>query len=303
MATPVASAQQLDLSWTDNSGGQAGFVIQRATSSTGTYATIAQVAIGVASYTDASVSLGTTYCYRVAAVNVAGMSEFSNTACASPTFAATAPLNSCEFTASTSTSDPGSGGVGAAAQVLSPANGSTLPAMEVTFRWSQGCQVTQYWLTIGTSPAGWDLYHQSQGAALSATVGGLPTDGRPVFVRLWSLIGGAWQFTDYAYRASGAPACSPASPAAMESPENGSILAAAAVTFTWSTGCQATQYWVSIGTLPGGWDIYHESQGANLAITVSGLSTDGRVVYVRLWSFIGSGVEFLDYTFSAPVFP
>jgi len=303
VAPPIVPAQQLDLSWTDNSGGQAGFVIQRATSSTGAYATIAQVATGVASYTDASVSPGTTYCYRVAAVNSAGMSEFSNTACASPTVGATAPLSSCELTAPTSTPGTTIGEVGAAAQVLSPANGSTFPAPEVTFSWSPGCQVTQYWLTIGTSPAGWDLYHQSQGTASSATVGGLPTDGRPVFVRLWSLIGGAWQFTDYAYRAFGAPACSPASPAAMESPLNGSILAGAAVTFAWSPGCQVTQYWVSIGILPGGWDLYHESQGANLTLTVSGLPTDGRVVYVRLWSFIGSGVEFLDYAFSAPVSP
>jgi hypothetical protein len=68
----------------DNSGGQAGFVVQRAPDSTGTYSQIAQVPLGVVSYTDTAVSPGTTYCYRVAAVNGAGMSAFSEPACGNP---------------------------------------------------------------------------------------------------------------------------------------------------------------------------------------------------------------------------
>jgi hypothetical protein len=77
-------AAQLNLTWVDNSGGQAGFVIQRATGTTGTYTQIAQIPLGVVSYADTTVSLGTTYCYLVAAVNGNGMSGFSNLACASP---------------------------------------------------------------------------------------------------------------------------------------------------------------------------------------------------------------------------
>ena len=80
----MVSAQQLNLSWVDNSGGQAGFVIQRALGSTDTYTEIAQVAPGVVSYTDTAVSAGVTYCYRVAAINMAGMSAFSDPACGSP---------------------------------------------------------------------------------------------------------------------------------------------------------------------------------------------------------------------------
>jgi hypothetical protein len=33
----------------------------------------------------------------------------------------------------------------------------------------------------------------------------LPADGGPVYVRLWSLIGGAWKFNDYFYTAYLAP--------------------------------------------------------------------------------------------------
>ncbi len=80
----IASAQLLSLSWIDNSGGQAGFIIQRATSTTGPYTQIAQVPVGVVSYSDGAVSFGTTYCYQVAAVSTSGVSAFSNFACASP---------------------------------------------------------------------------------------------------------------------------------------------------------------------------------------------------------------------------
>jgi len=80
----VATAAQLNLNWVDNSGGQAGFIIQRETGTTGTYTQVAQTALGAVSYSDATVSLGTTYCYRVAAVNSAGTSDFSNLACGSP---------------------------------------------------------------------------------------------------------------------------------------------------------------------------------------------------------------------------
>ena len=73
----------------------------------------------------------------------------------------------------------------------------------MTFTWSKGCQATDYWLSVGTTPGGTDLYHQSQGSSLSGTVGGLPTAGQPVYVRLWSLISGAWQFNDYTYTAAG----------------------------------------------------------------------------------------------------
>jgi hypothetical protein len=80
----IAIAQLLSLSWTDNSGGLAAVIIQRAPAITGPYVQIAQVAPGVVSYTDTTVSLGTMYCYRVAAISDAGMSAFSDPACGNP---------------------------------------------------------------------------------------------------------------------------------------------------------------------------------------------------------------------------
>ena len=88
------------------------------------------------------------------------------------------------------------------ADMQTPAPGSALVGATVTFTWSKGCQATEYWLTVGTTPGGAELLHQSQGTSLSGTVGGLPTTGQPLYVRLWSMIAGVWQFTDYTYTAA-----------------------------------------------------------------------------------------------------
>ena len=80
---PSIASAQLNLSWVDNSGGQAGFILQRALGTTGAYGQVAQIPAGVTSYADATGSSGTTYCYQVAAFDSAGVSAFSNIACGS----------------------------------------------------------------------------------------------------------------------------------------------------------------------------------------------------------------------------
>ena len=47
-----------------------------------------------------------------------------------------------------------------------------------------------------------EIYGQSQGTNTSVTVGGLPSNGSTLYVRLWSLVGGTWFFNDYTYKAA-----------------------------------------------------------------------------------------------------
>src|SRR4029434_1021214 len=70
------------LAWTDNSGNEAGFKIQRKQGATGTYAQIATPGANVTTYTDNDSALldGTQYYYKVRAYNPAGDSPFSNEA-------------------------------------------------------------------------------------------------------------------------------------------------------------------------------------------------------------------------------
>ena len=59
--------------------------------------------------------------------------------------------------------------------------------------------------TIGSSVGGSDLYNQSTGTSLSATVSNLPTDGRILYVRLWFLSGTTWISNDFVYFAAKGP--------------------------------------------------------------------------------------------------
>ncbi len=81
-ATPVTSAR-VDLSWADNAGAEAGEVLQRSTDSSFSSPTSFPLGANVTSYSDTSVAAGTTYWYRVEAVDAgSNASAWSNAASA-----------------------------------------------------------------------------------------------------------------------------------------------------------------------------------------------------------------------------
>jgi hypothetical protein len=90
------------------------------------------------------------------------------------------------------------------ADITSPVPGTRLSSSTVTFVWGGGTGVSAYWLTVEDAP-GQTIYSEYQGTALSQTVSGLPTDGRMLLVRLWSLLGANWDFSDYSYLAALGP--------------------------------------------------------------------------------------------------
>jgi hypothetical protein len=78
-ATLLAGPQRVDLTWTDGSANETEFIVQRATSAAGPWATLATVPSDNGSttgtsltYTDTAVAPVTTYHYRIVASNVVG---------------------------------------------------------------------------------------------------------------------------------------------------------------------------------------------------------------------------------------
>ncbi len=89
-------------------------------------------------------------------------------------------------------------------EILSPIPGSVLAGASATWQWTDnGNLVTEWWLTVGTSVGGSDLYNSGSLAAVSRehTVSGLPTAGETLFVRLLYKEDGLWLSSDVQYTA------------------------------------------------------------------------------------------------------
>lgn len=88
------------------------------------------------------------------------------------------------------------------ATMKTPAPGSTLPGTSAMFAWNGGSGAEYYWLQVGSSAGGQDLYSASPGLATAATVSNLPRGGQPLYVRLWSKLPAGWEYADYTYKAA-----------------------------------------------------------------------------------------------------
>jgi len=206
-----------------------------------------------------------------------------------------------QFTYTTSVGSTGGTGSttqsGTSATMISPAQGSALSGSSVTFAWSSGVGVSQYFLQVGTTGAGSFNLFSLPLTGTTQLVSGVPASGT-VYVRLYSNLGTAtavnWQYNDYTYQVSSGSAA-----AAMTSPQPGSQLSSA-TTFSWTTGKGVSQYFLQVGsTGTGSFNIFSMPLNGTSQL-VSGIPTSG-AVYVRLWSNLGTATavnwNFVDYTY------
>jgi hypothetical protein len=84
--------------------------------------------------------------------------------------------------------------------MLTPTPGSTFTSSSVTFTWSAG-SATAYGLVVGSTAGGTDIYYSTQLKVRSVTVNNIPTDGRTIYVRLYSQVNNSWVFNSYTYKA------------------------------------------------------------------------------------------------------
>lgn len=182
-----------------------------------------------------------------------------------------------------------------ASRITSPVGGSSLTSGTTTFTWDAGAGVTNRVLWLGSTPGGFDLYVGNE-TLLTRTLTTLPTDGRPLFATLHSLIGGEFRNTSYTYTAA---KVTPAK-AVLTSPPHLSTLTSASATFSWTAGTGVTSYALWIGSAPGGFDLHASGQaGGVTSQAVTGLPTDGRPMHVTLWSLINGAFQTNSYILNA----
>lgn len=176
--------------------------------------------------------------------------------------------------------------VGQLATMSFPGLGSMLSGSSVTFQWTGSNTAQAYWIDVGNAQGG-NNYYQSGSlptTTLSQTVNNLPMDGSNIYVTLWTQINSQWANNQYSYTAF-----TPAGQlGVMQTPPPGSTLSGNTVTFTWSADGGASAYWLDIGSMLGGNDIYQSGDLGNvLSATVNGLPANGSQIYVTLWSMVG----------------
>jgi hypothetical protein len=181
------------------------------------------------------------------------------------------------------------------AVMVSPRPGGILPGSTVTFTWAAGTGASAYWLDVGLAQGVGNISAGNVGLNTAWTVGGIPTNGVPIYVRLWSLLGSSWVFYDYSYTAA------VFQKAVITAPTPGTTLGPAAV-FSWTAGAGATAYWLDVGTITGQGNIFAGNVGTVTSLTVTGIPTKGGSVYVRLWSQINGTWLYNDYLYSASTF-
>lgn len=176
-------------------------------------------------------------------------------------------------------------------QFIRPFYGTVLSST-TTFDWTAGTGVRANWLWIGSCQDCIDILDEDQGTSNSRTLR-LPTDGRRLYVTLFSYIAGDWYWVDYQFWAP-----SPVRIAArLTSPTPGATLGGRQE-FQWDRGNMVDQLWLRVGSCEGCKDLFDENEALYTTQAMS-LPQDGRVIYVRLFSRFGGDWSYRDYEFRA----
>ena len=183
-----------------------------------------------------------------------------------------------------------------APELSTPTPGSVLPGSSATFTWtSNGSPVITWILEVGSSPGLSNYFYSGSLASSVLTATGIPTDSRPIHVRLRYLLSGVWTSLYYEYTAADLVP-------ELVTPVPGSVLPSEDVTFTWtSNGSLVTNWTLGIGTQLGLSNLYYSGTLASgvSSVFVTGLPRDSSTLYVRLRHLSSGAWSTLDYVFTS----
>jgi DNA-binding beta-propeller fold protein YncE len=245
------------------------------------FAYLPSAATGTVTFYNGSTVLGT------GTVN-GGTATFSSSTLATGSYSITAAYPG-DSNYNSNTSSPQSLTVYPAPATMASPTPGKLTSAPTTFTWiapSPSDSVTGYYLNIGTSLGGANLVNIGplSNTSTSATVN-LPTNGVPIFVRLWTVFNSTAEFSnDYSYTEF------TQSGGAITSPANGSGLGGASTTFDWSAGTGGvTGYYLHVGTTSGAANLVNIGPLVGTSATVT-LPTSGATIYAQLQTnFSGGG--------------
>jgi len=172
------------------------------------------------------------------------------------------------------------------ATISTPPPGSAFPDSTVTFTWTAIAGADQYTLAVG-SAAGQSNLCSAVTSNTTAVCSNLPTDASPVYVTLTThlAVGGSQPPVSYTYTAATASLAQLLTPAPVvlyPGPPT-TVLAGSQVTFSWSRGVGADNYWLDVGTSYGSGNLCG-GPTTNTFSTCSSIPVTGVPIYVQLWT-------------------
>ncbi len=179
-------------------------------------------------------------------------------------------------------------------QIVTPAEGSTLPGSSVTITWNANGVTPQFWaVNAGSSPGASNLAASGAlaGNVTQTTLTNLPTDGQPIYIRLYTGNNGIFNVVDENQYTAFTPAPTPQ----IVSPANGSTLSGDSVTITWNANGVTPQNWVvNAGNSSGVSDLATSGMLAGNAtqVTLTNLPTNGQTIFVSL-NTVDNGISTL----------
>jgi peptidoglycan hydrolase-like protein with peptidoglycan-binding domain len=190
--------------------------------------------------------------------------------------------------------------------IVFPVPGATLRGSVQVFDWDLGgIPIEGSWLYAGTVPGGTQHGAKFVGADTLASLGDLPTDGSPVFVRIWYQTRDQWLRLDATYTAAGEPA----QPFVTDPAQSGDQLDGESHTFEWDfNGLIVESSWLYVGSEAGASDYAAQLTGSTTEATINRLPTDedpnlATTIHVRLYFKVGGSWYFTDDQFKAGQIP
>jgi hypothetical protein len=145
---------------------------------------------------------------------------------------------------------------------------------------------------VGTTPGAHDIRYGGRHTDTFISVSGIPFNGAPIYVRLYTIYGNTLEYIDYTYTA--------AAEATMITPAPSSTFTGLSQTFNWNGATNATGYSLNLGTTgPGSYDLYFGGLHTSTSLTVNGLPSNGETIYARLFTSYNGTLGFVDYTYNA----
>lgn len=147
--------------------------------------------------------------------------------------------------------------------LITPANNVKLSGANIQFQWADNGHGVDLWLLdVGTTLEGSDLLEGNYpGTQTSVQVNGLPTNGETIYVRLWYVIEGMWNWVDYEFTAAGGSADNPQTPLTLVPRSGGLELQGAADTnyvIEYSTDLSSWSQLTSVTTNATGRVVYND---------------------------------------------